>query len=863
MPERPFLTFPEPALAEKGKRFGRGGKFRTPNSKCQTERLAPQFQRLQQAMDQQRAFLQASALGLQPEMALVLETIGPVQDFINAVKRIAGLEWLAEFEIDDIPPAHGFEDLRGPQKMLSGQLFLVMTDQRALHELQNLFINWKRDPDVEFSRGLAPLKNAFSHLHTIRPWDSQDRIRDTGLLEDWQARGEHEQQIVPFEAELWFRQNEQRRQQSEAYVRHLVSRLGGEFVQQCIIPEIAYHGILGRIGIHQAVAIMEERDVRLLQCEDIMYLRPVGQCAIRLPERMDGSETAEEEAGVELPEGEPIVAMLDGLPLAGHRLLDGRLILDDPDDYERNYQARERVHGTAMASLICRGDLNEGHAPISRPVYVRPILQPHRAFDRQFVEQIPEGVLPVDLLHRAVRRLFEGEGGEPPAAPSVRVVNISVCDRARPFDRGVSAWARLLDWLSWKHNVLFVVSAGNHTQAIELDIPRADFRDLPAQEREQAVLKALAADTRHRRLLAPAESLNCLTVGASHADASTPAAIPNHIDPFTRQDIPSTISAHGPGYRRSLKPDIFLPGGRQFLTEKIGGTNTKATLQTATIIRPPGQRLATPGPLGELDRTFYTRGTSNAAALASRGAAILYDVITDLRSEHGASFSEDYDSVLLKALLVHSANWAGAKQVYESIFFDAQNSRTLKDYIGRFLGYGMANLSKVMFCTDQRVTVLGMGELEDQEAHEFQFPLPPSLSAVTERRRLTITLAWLSPVNCARQNYRIAHLWFDPKNNFAPARMCADHRAVTRGTVQHEVLEGVEAVDFQDGDMITIKVSCRADAGDIPNPVRYALVVTLEVAEGIAIPVYLEVRDRLRVRIPVTGGGARGPIEPQ
>ena len=768
------------------------------------------------------------------------------------------MEWLAEFEIEDIPPAHGFEDLRAPQRKLSGQLFLVMTDQRALQELQNLFTNWQRNRDEGFPPGLAPWKNAFSHLHTIRPWDSQDRIRDTGLLEDWQARLEHDQQVVPFEAELWFRQNVQRRQQSEAYLRHLVGFLGGEVVQQCVIPEIAYHGVLGRIGIDQVLAIMGQRDVRLLQCEDVMYLRPVGQCAVRIPEQLDEAEAVEEEARTAPPEGEPIVAMFDGLPLAGHRLLDGSLILDDPDDYERNYQARERVHGTAMASLICRGDLDEGQAPLNRPVYTRPILEPHRAFDRQFVEQIPERVLPVDLLHRAVRRLFEGEGGEPPAAPSVRVINLSVCDQARPFDRGVSAWARLLDWLSWKYNVLFIISAGNRTQDIELDISRADFRNLSGKNREQAVLKAIAADTRHRRLLAPAESLNGLTVGASHADSSTPAAIPNHIDPFTRQDIPSAISAHGPGYRRSLKPDIFLPGGRQFVTEKVGGAHTKTSLHTTAFIRPPGQRLATPGPLGELDRTLYTRGTSNAAALASRGAAILYDVISDLRSQHGEGFSDEYDAVLLKALLVHGADWAGAKPLYESIFSDSWNKKTLKEYIGRFLGYGMANLSKIMVCTDQRVTVLGMGELEDQEAHEFQLPLPPSLSAVTEKRRLIITLAWPSPVNCVRQNYRIAHLWFDPKNTLAPARICADHRAVTRGTVQHEVLEGVEAVDFQDGDMITIKVTCRADAGDIPNPVRYALAVTLEVAEGIAIPIYLEVRDRLRVRIPVTGGGSRG-----
>lgn len=110
-------------------------------------------------------------------------------------------------------------------------------------------------------------------------------------------------------------------------------------------------------------------------------------------------------------------------------------------------------------------------------------------------------------------------------------------------------------------------------------------------------------------------------------------------------------------------------------------------------------------------------------------------------------------------------------------------------------------------------------------------------------------------MNCRRQNYRIAHLWFDPKNHLATHRVCADHHAVQRGTVQHEVLESAKAVDFQDGETIGIKGNCRADAGDIPEPIRYGLAVTLEVAEGIAIPIYQEVRNRLRIRVPVHGGG--------
>ena len=635
-------------------------------------------------MDRHKLTLQDNSLGLQPEQVLVLETIGPVQNFINAVKRVEGLEWLGEFEIDDIDPAHGFEDERDAQKQLKGQLFLVMTDQRALQDLQSLFSNWQRDPEIKFLYGLKPLKHAFARLRTIRPWDAQDRIGETGVFEDWQIRAQQGQEAVPFEAELWFRSNGDRRLQAEYYLRDVIETLGGEIVQQCVIPEIAYHGILGKIPANQVSEIVAQRDVRLLQCEDIMHLRPVGQCAMPVPDDLSETDVIGEGNQLDLPAGEPIVGLFDGLPLTGHRLLDGRLIVDDPDGYEGDYLAEERVHGTAMASLICHGDLNEGGKPARRPVYVRPIMKPHRGFDGQSSEAIPEGVLPVDLVHRAVRRLYEGEDGESPAAASVRVINLSVCDRSQPFDRGMSSLARLLDWLSWKYNVLFVVSAGNHDHDIELNVSRADVQNLTAQDRERAVIEATAADTRHRRLLSPAETFNGITVGATHSDFSTPPTHPNLIDPFTRSGLPSTISAQGPGYRRTIKPDILLPGGRQFHSEQLGNADTNAILQTTFFNTPPGQRVAAPGASAELDRTLHSRGTSNAAALASHWANSLFDVIEQLRRQPGASLPLEYDVVLLKTLLVHGADWADAGTLYESILRTSQNSRTFRDYVGRF-----------------------------------------------------------------------------------------------------------------------------------------------------------------------------------
>ncbi len=868
----PLLVFPEPTHAEHAKLNSRSGKVRIPDPARQVERLAPQFQRLLEAMEQKRLALRDNPLGLQPEQVLVFETVGRIENFINAVRKIEGLEWFGEFD-DDFPSDYGFESGQDSQRLqrqmhldilqeeeeqkrLKGQLFLVMTDQQAQQELMSLFAMLEEDQNAKFPYGLAPLREALFHLYRIRHWGAEDRIRETGILENWRDRLQYGEENLLFEAELWFRTNERRRQQAESWLRSIIDSMDGEVIQQCVIPEIAYHAILGQVHRAQIQNIIDHpevfEEVKLFQCEDMMHLRPVGQCAIPVSEDTAETDTLQKKPRPEPTQGDPIVALFDGMPLTGHRLLDGRLMVDDPDGYEDTYQARERVHGSAMASLICHGDLNKPGDAFWRPLYVRPIMQPRPGSDGNPAEAIPEDVLPTDLIHRAVRRLYETEGGEPPSAPSVRVINLSIGDPTRPLDRMMSSWARLLDWLSWKYNVLFVVSAGNHGQDIELDLPRSALTGLTAQERERAVVKALADDTRNRRLLSPAETLNGLTIGAIHADASSSS--PSHlIDPFVRTDLPSVISAQGPGYRRAIKPDVLLPGGRQFLNEKLGTTHIKVTLQTNPSSRPPGQCVATPGNAGQLDQTVHTRGTSDAAALASRGVSFLYDLIEQLRRQPDTFVPADFDVVLTKALLVHGADWADAKSWYEAVLKNRGNSRTFTEYLGRFLGYGSADLPKVMICTEQRVTVLGFGELNDGEGDEFILPLPPSLAAVNKRRRLTITLAWLSPVNSNRQNYRVAHLWFNPKNDIAPDRVCAEFRAVRRGTVQHEILEGASAVAFQDGETITIKVNCRADAGDIPDPIRYGLAVTLEVAEGIDIPIYQEVRDRLAIRVPVQG----------
>ncbi len=866
----PLLIFPQPKPADRVKLPPHRGKIKAPGPTTQSRRLTPQFERLQEALEARRLALQENPLGLLPEQVLVVETIGSIRDFIRAVEAIPGLEWLGEYEVEDIDPAYGFQDEDNPSKQLNGQLFLVMTDEQALAQMQRLFTRWTGDQEIDFPRGLAPLKHAFEFLRTIRPWGVEDRIRETGVLQDWRERLQDEVNAVPFEIELWFRGNRRRRDQAEAQLRAIIADHDGRVTAQCIIPEIAYHAILGLLPPTEVQAIIDMQhdleDVRLLKCDDVMYVRPVGQCAVGIPtvqqpDRLTVEQITDLDAAQEPSEVEPVVALLDGMPLTGHRVLDNRVTVDDPDGYEASYQSHERSHGTGAASLICRGDLGEKDLPDGGRIslYARPILQPRRGFDGRFNEAIPEDVLPVDLIHRSVRRLFEPEGDEPPAAPTVRFVSLSVCDPARPFMREMSAWARLLDWLAWKYQILFIVSAGNHSQDIKIAMPRADFPTLAPAAREIAIISALAADTRNRRLLSPAETLNGVTVGALHQDNSQiPAG--NLIDPFVRPGLPNVVSGHGPGYRRSIKPEVFYAGGRQLLREKLDTVDSEATIEITGFSTPPGQRVATPGNTGQLDRTCFTRGTSNATALASRGAALLYRLLEDIRRQPSVHLPARYDVVLTKALLAHSTTWDSSLAAYEAALKSDNNSRTFKEYVARFLGYGATTLPRVLRCSEERVTVLGYGDIQDGEGAVFSLPLPPSLSSVRERRRLTITLGWLSPVSTRRRAYRVAHLWFDPKNPIAPRRLYADHHAAQRGTLQHEVLEGERALVFQDGEAIVIKVNCRSDADEFRHPIRYGLAVTLEVAEGdqlrlTSFPIYNEVRDRLDISVPIQGAG--------
>lgn len=849
MPENyPLLLFPAPTSVEKDPGSGRPMRFARPTAATQGARLAPKFASLQAAFEAERLRLAHVAPAENPEFVVVFETIGTVEDFAKAVAKVPGLEWLFESALDQVAPGDGFYVEGKPDKPLSGRLFLLGSNQQALTEILALWTHYQADPTARFRRGLNPWRHVFAQLKDVRRWSVQDRI-GADVRAYWQDAVAVAGQSIRFEIEAWCYRASDKNQETRVKIEALVQGGGGQVLNRSLIPEIAYHGFLVDLPAAAIQEILNGEETGLTLSESIMYFRPRAQ-SVAVPVPPEQAAPAPEVNGA--VEGEPVVALLDGLPMQNHSLLANRIVIDDPDGWEADYEAKDRIHGTAMASLIVHGEIDAGQQPLHRPIYVRPVLRPDAAdISARRAERTPANVLLLDLIYRAVRRICEGEGGQLAAAPSVRVINLSIGDEHRLFEREISPWARLIDWLSFRYGILFVVSAGNCDGSLTLQTPRDTLAAMAPDERATLSLKALIGSDVDRRLIAPAEAINALTIGACHVDGSQLANVPGRYDLLGTNE-PSPYSRIGHGFRRAVKPDILMSGGRVLHREQLVGPQEVTTVEPVYVPFAPGHRVAAPPLPGTLNATEYSRGTSNAAALASRAAARAFDVIDALRALQPEALPEDFDAVLVKALLAHGAGWNKLTERLLLLRPDITEWRKQREFVARWIGYGPADTERALACADQRATLIGVGKVSMGEALVFDAPLPPSLAAQAVLRRLVVTLAWLSPISAGRQAYRTSKLWVTPpQDEFRVKRVDCVHDHAQRGTLQHDILEGEDAVAYVDGARIQFKVNCAKDANDFDEAIPFALCVSLEVPIETNLPIYNEIRARIALPVQI------------
>lgn len=789
----------------------------------------------------------------------MFDVVGPVADFRRAAASL-GLEWLTE---DQPPEAAEDEDSEYEEEDAAGGILYVTMP--SLDGLQRVLALWRR-----YTRGEERPSDArawwslFGYLRDVRTWSAQDRVDPLTIRHLDRLLERHPLLPVRVELDLWFREDATLRAQARDYVEALMTQFGGTVLDFATVDEIAYQAALVELPVAQATALRNLRGP-IVEADRVMRIRPQSlyETEVGDAERVDAGETAEMSDHPPIPQqldSRPtIAALLDGYPIANHQLLTNRIQIQEVDVTAATVPVTRRFHGTAMASLIIHGDLAAGGSALDRGLISVPILAAPQGLHH---ECTPADKLPIPIVLRAVTALVVGLDGAEPAAPAVVVINHSICDVQAPFARRASPWGRLLDHLAHRYQLLFVVSAGNARDAFEVH-DYADLRGFNEADpisRQVALLRAVERHKGSRSILSPAESVNSLTVGALHEDASGDCAA-GIVEPFASViGVANVASSAGLGVNRGIKPDLVEAGGRQMLAaDDDGGVVSVWAVEHGNH----GQLTASADPHGgSASKLGRSTGTSNAAALVTRSAIRLVDVIDEVFAADGETWTDlRTRAVVLKALLAHGCRWGGTYDVLNAVYPPSETTRwqRRREAISRFLGYGRADTSRVMDEGGHRITLLADDLIGHDGRHEYLVPIPRAMINNREVRRLVITLAWSSPVDPLTNRYRAFALevvdpqgkrafWQGVKNTPQPHIF-----ASRRGTLQHIVLEGKQLLTTAGTGDFSIGVQARSAIPSFEGEnVPYALAITLELAQPVRQDVRADVASRIRMKAKVT-----------
>ena len=342
----------------------------------------------------------------------------------------------------------------------------------------------------------------FSSFVRFRSWGPADRV--TALNRAYFEKlvdGAPDNEPVRIEVELVFRSGAAAATAAETEVIGRIVEAGGLVIHRSRRAEFAYHALLVDLPASEIRRIANLNPASLAGADPIVSIVPQ---SVGTPIEA-GDRVPDDIARVGSANPDPIAAVFDAVPVQAHPLLAGRLTIDDPDNLEAR-AVGPRIHGTAMASLAVHGDLNDLASPINRRVYFRPVM-----FAPAFGDEIFDSArLVIDLVVEAVMRMRQNGG------TNVVVVNLSLGDRTKPFGGKISTWARALDYLAYTYGILFLVSAGNVSDGVPLGefADQAAFQAAAVDDKEKAIFRSLDAVKSDRRLLAPADSVNALTIGS-------------------------------------------------------------------------------------------------------------------------------------------------------------------------------------------------------------------------------------------------------------------------------------------------------------------------------------------------------------
>jgi hypothetical protein len=443
----------------------------------------------------------------------------------------------------------------------------------------------------------------------------------------------------------------------------------------------------------------------------------------------DSSKTSqvsnsEIEFTLEAPEANaPKVCIIDSGIQEQHPLLRAAIATNDSKSWVPNetnliadYVANGG-HGTRVAGAV----LYPNTVPQSGQQQAQCWLQNARVLDSKC--QLPTSIYPPILIADIIS-FYQTK-------TKTRIFNHSIAAATPCRNQYMSAWAAEIDNLTWQHDILFIVAAGNLSPDRRVGNSRLSITDylMNGKAHPHYLLNNSC------RVPNPAQSFQALTVGSisskTFKDLSRTSIAP--------KDYPSSFSCTGLGIWDSIKPEVVEYGG-----DYVTDSGIPPTLSTPPEVCP------------ELVRSTFP----NAGSMVARdcvGTSFAAPKVTHIAAWLAAELPNE-SCLLHRALIVQSARlpeWVEAEN------FDPCSAI-------RMLGYGIPNLDRALGGSDQRITLIARGDrrIAARQAHIYQVSLPNELRSPGEDIdiRVEITLSYKAQprrTRRARRKYLSTWLHWD------------------------------------------------------------------------------------------------------
>lgn len=532
------------------------------------------------------------------------------------------------------------------------------------------------------------------------------------------------------------------------------------------------------------------------------------------------------------------VCVLDSGVSSGHPLL-GPAIGETATFIGTEDGADDNGHGTAVASIALYGDveycreLNEWTPEIW--ILSGKVLDENAEFDPHTIETTI--IAAVEYFVRDFQ---------------CKIFNLSSGILNRPYQgRRVERLAYVLDDLARKHDILFVVSAGNFVRSDEHEIPWENWRE----EYPESLLREEA------RIIDPSTALNAITVGSITRHTKTPGAqriLPEITDisiAYERQPSPHT--RRGPSVKGAVKPELVAHGGnvatakhRPPYTSHARGLGVLACrhdfMGNAILTEVDGTSFAAPyitHVLGRLANAYPEASVNLLRALLMNHA--------DMPQEVKTTFSEEMDKA-----------YKGENKACNGAAIDVA-------------GYGIVNEDNLFRSTEDAVVMLAEEVIRDDESQFFELPIPPDFfDSPLRTREIRISLAYTSSVRATRLEYRASRVSFklvkgeslamvqdhfnnelkknfDTLKEFSGNRRSMTYQARSNGTVQQAVWTCKSFTE-----KTKLKLFLAITRNDYPwggalteEEEPYAVVVTVTDRENYRAKLYTQIQTILRAHI--------------